>query len=136
MSTPGGSSPWGDADAFKVSLEDQVAQAQARAVRARDMQHEIQALRARARSRNGEVEAETDASGALTDLRLNDRAIDMHPQALAQLILETTMQARKSAGEKAVAVATEAFGENSSATSMLRHEVEQREAARHDGLTY
>ena len=93
------------------------------------MQAEITALRATARSRGGDITATSDASGALTALTLTDDAMERHPADLARAILETAAAARESAGRKAVELAEEALGPDSSGVAMLRAEVASRAAA-------
>ena len=135
MTTPGGTS-WSDPDAVTARLEAQVAQAQQRAARAQTMRSEIDAVRGKGRSPRGEVVATADASGALTDLTLTDDALELSAPALAQVIVATAGQARRDAGDQAVRITAEAFGEDSSAVTMMRDELAQRERARDDGLSY
>ncbi|WP_415139839.1 YbaB/EbfC family nucleoid-associated protein [Microbacterium sp.] len=82
-------------------------------------------MRGRAVSPRGDVTVVVDASGRLVDLALSERAGELRPADLARSIVDTANKARVRAGEQAVAVAVEAFGEDSGVVARLRSEVDE-----------
>lgn len=137
MTAQGGSSVWTDAEAARAHFRSQVEQAQQRAATAKSMAEQIQHLKATAVSTDRSVHATADATGSLLDLQLNDAALDLEPRALAALILRTTVQARHRAGEQAIKIVADAFGDESGPAQAMRKEIDDRESARSDnGITY
>jgi DNA-binding protein YbaB len=130
-------SPWDDADTAIDRIQEQVAQAQATAAKAQEMQQRIRDTRGVAESRGGEVRATCDASGALTDLTLESNAADMSVKELGRVILETVTAARTKAGAKAIAIAEDLFGEDAPGVQMMRAEIDDREQGRaSSGIAY
>lgn len=136
MTSPGEPDDWEDGEAVKARLRQQVADAQSRASRAQEMRSEIDAVRGRGTSPRREVVATADASGALMDLKLTDEALEFSPTTLAEMILGATGKARRDASEQAIRITSDAFGESSSAVTMMRDEIDRRESARDTGITY
>lgn len=66
----------------------------ATAQRYQDMSREVAALSVRESSRDNVVEVTVDARGAMTDLRISDRARDLSGQELAALVLGTMRRAQ------------------------------------------
>jgi DNA-binding protein YbaB len=64
-----------------------------------------------ATSQDGEVTVRVTASGALSDLVLRPAARDFEPEHLARVILETSRQAQRDAGQQVVDVMTNFVGE-------------------------
>lgn len=64
-----------------------------------------------ATSQDGEVTVRVSASGALSDLVLRPGARDLDPEHLARVILETSRQAQRDAGQQVVDVMTNFVGE-------------------------
>jgi DNA-binding protein YbaB len=64
-----------------------------------------------ATSQDGEVTVRVTASGALSDLVLRPGARDFEPEHLARVILETSRQAQRDAGQQVVDVMTKFVGE-------------------------
>ena len=62
----------------------------------------------------------------LRDVRLTDAAMDLRPADLEKLITDAARAAQRDAGTRAVAVAQDAFGEDSPMVTHLRAEVESR----------
>lgn len=117
-----------DPDAALARVQADVAAAQERAARAVEVQAQIAAVRGTGRSPRGEVTVDVDASGMLRDLRLTDDALRRRPDELATLILDAARTAQRDAGARAVAVASDAWGEADPAVEHLRAEVQQRYA--------
>jgi DNA-binding protein YbaB len=115
----------GDADAAIARVEDQIAQAQARAVQAKKLRADIDALRGVAASPRREVTVTVDASGRLANVEFADAALEMVPRDLGRLVVETANKAQRVAGEKALALTAEVFGENSSVVDHLRAELDR-----------
>jgi DNA-binding protein YbaB len=115
-----------DPDAALARVQQDIAQAQARAERAVEVRASIDRVRGRARSPRGEVDVEVDATGQLTDLVIDDAAMSLRPAELATLIRETVKAAGRDAGRRAVAVTDDAYGEGSSISTHLRDEIEAR----------
>lgn len=115
----------GDADAAIARVEDQIAQAQARAVQARQLRADIDAVRGVAASARREVTVTVDASGRLANVELADAALDLAPRDLGRMIVETANKAQRAAGDKALALTAEVFGQNSSVVDHLRAELDR-----------
>jgi len=64
-----------------------------------------------ATSQDGEVTVRVGANGALADLVLRPGARDFEPEHLARVILETSRQAQRDAGQQVVDVMTKFVGE-------------------------
>lgn len=133
MTSPGEPDDWEDGEAVKARFRQHVADAQNRA---QEMRGEIDAVRGRGTSPRREVVVTADASGALMDLKLTDEALEFSPTTLAEMILDATGKARRDAGEQAIRITSDAFGESSSAVTMMRDEIDRRESARDTGITY
>jgi hypothetical protein len=129
------SSVWGDADDAIARVNSQVVEAQERAAKARELRESMDALKVTAASPRGEVVAKVDVTGRLIDLELDSSAMNLTPTALAALIVKTAAAAAAKAGQQAVELAAESFGEESPITARLRDEVGSRGAAE-DGLAY
>jgi DNA-binding protein YbaB len=61
----------------------------------------LQRLQIAKDSRNGEVGVTVDSHGRVQDIRLNPQALELRPERLAQLILETIKSAERDAAEHA-----------------------------------
>jgi len=83
-------------------------------------------VRGKARSRNDEVDVEVDVGGQVTGLRLDDSAMEMHPDDLAALIRETIRTAVQGASRAAVAVTDDAYGDGSAVSKHLAGELDTR----------
>lgn len=115
----------GDADAAIARVEDQIAQAQRRAVQARQLRADIDAVRGVAASPRREVTVTVDAAGRLADVDLADAAFDLSPRELGRLIVQTAGAAQRTAGEQALALTAEVFGEDSTVVDHLRAELDR-----------
>ncbi|MET0783058.1 YbaB/EbfC family nucleoid-associated protein [Leifsonia flava] len=121
-----GGNIWGDPDAAIARVNAQIAEAAERAERAEDVRRDVDALRARASSPGGEVTVEVDATGRLTNIEFESAARTLRSDALSQAVLKAAASAQRQAGDRAVAIAADAFGEESEVTAHLRAEVEER----------
>jgi DNA-binding protein YbaB len=117
---------FGSADEMIARVNAQVQEAQDRAAQATQFRAGVESVRGRALSPRGEVEVEADASGRLTDITLAAAALAHRPDVLGRLIVQTSHQAHQRAGEQAVQLAADAFGEDSETVSRLRDEVARR----------
>lgn len=70
MTDSGAGTFWSDPDASIARIEQQIADAQAQAVVAQQLQEQLTELRGSASSRRGEVTAVVEIGGRLSDLRL------------------------------------------------------------------
>ncbi|MFE1646752.1 YbaB/EbfC family nucleoid-associated protein [Microbacterium sp. P01] len=114
-----------DADLAIERVQQQIADAQARAAKAQAMRSDIEAVRGVASSPRREVTITVDASGRLAGVELADSAYDLSARELGRLIVETSNDAQRKAGEQALALAAEAFGEDSSVVDHLRAELDK-----------
>lgn len=117
-------------------VEQQIADAQRAAERAKTFQAEVEAVRGTATSPRRDVTVVVDASGRLLDLQLAERAGDLHPRDLARVILETSAKARVAAGQQATEIAAQAFGEDSGVVAKLREEIERNAPSDSSGIAY
>lgn len=117
-----------DPDAALAKVQRDIRLAAERAELAQQVKVEIDAVRGRGRSPRGEVVVEVDASGMLRDVVLADGAMALRAEELARFIVDASRAAQRDAGAKAVAIAEESFGQDSSMAAHLRDEVEQRYA--------
>lgn len=118
-----------DPDAAIARVQRDIVAAQERAVRAVEVKASIDRVRGRARSRRGEVRVEVDVSGQLTDLELEESALELRARDLAMLIRETIAVAVRDAGRLAVALTDDAYGEGSAISTQLRGELDARAEA-------
>lgn len=117
---------WGDADEAIARVNSQVVEAQERAVRAKKLREDMDALAVAVASPRDEVVATSDVTGRLLKLALSESAMRLSPDALALLITKTAGAAAAKAGQQALELAAEAFGEASPVTAHLRDEVASR----------
>ena len=120
-----------DADLAITRVQQQIADAQERAVKAQEVQGRIEAIRATSTSPRRELSVTVDASGRLVAVDLSDDAYDLEPQELGELIVRTAGAAQGLAGAQAVEFAQEAFGEDSPLVDHLRSEISR--IAPHEG---
>ena len=113
-------------DAATAQVARDIAGARERAERAVEVKASLDRVRGKARSRQDEVDVEVDVSGQVTGLRLDDSAMEMHPDDLAALIRETIRAAVQVAGRAAVAVTDDAYGEGSAVSKHLAAELDTR----------
>ena len=64
--------PTNGADSARRHLDAQIAAAEAKLQRAKELETKVQNLKGRASSRRGEVSVTVDSSGGLSDLKLTD----------------------------------------------------------------
>lgn len=115
-----------DADLAISRVQQQIDQAKERAAKATAMRVDVEAVRGVAASPRREVTVTVDASGRLADVELADAALELAARDLGRLIVETANQAQRKAGEKAIALAAEAFGEESAVVAHLRTEIDRQ----------
>lgn len=112
-----------DADAAIARVAEQIAAAQEQAQRGQQFQQDVAAVRATATSPRRELRVTVDASGRLLDTELADAAMELSASALSRLLVETARAAQREAGQEAVRIASDLFGEQSGATERLRAEI-------------
>lgn len=117
---------WTDAESSIARVREQMAETLERAERAQALKGRIDALRGRSSSPDGEVEVEVDATGRLVGIRFAERARELSPAALERAVMTAAARAQRSAGDEAVAITAEVFGEDSETVALLRGEVEAR----------
>ncbi|MFX8437319.1 YbaB/EbfC family nucleoid-associated protein, partial [Acinetobacter baumannii] len=86
---------------------------QERAERAAELRRQIDAVRGVATSPRREVTVTGAASGRLAAVELTDAASPLPSRDLGRLIVHTANEAQRQAGEKALELASEAFGADS-----------------------
>ena len=114
-----------DADLAIARVQQQIADAQATAAKAQSMQADIQAIRGTATAPRRELSVTVDAAGRLSAVEIADAAYDLEPRELGALIVATANAAQRRAGEQALQIAADAFGEESSVVAHLRAEVDR-----------
>jgi hypothetical protein len=115
-----------DPDEALVRIQRDIASAKERAERAQEVRARIDTVRGVGRSPRGELLVEVDASGMLRDVTLTEAAMALQADDLSQLIKDAAQTAQRDAGSRTVALAQDAFGEESAMVAHLRSEVEQR----------
>jgi DNA-binding protein YbaB len=90
----------GDAAHTEQQLNKWAADITANAQRFQDISREVAALHVRETSRDNVVEVTVDARGAVTDLRISDRAREMSGQELTALVLGTMRRAQHKITER------------------------------------
>lgn len=128
MSSPSaaGWSPWSDAESSIARVREQMAEALERAERAQQLKGRIDAIRVTQSSPGGEVEVVVDATGRLIDIVFANGARDLAPKDLSRAVLAAAARAQRAAGDEAVELTAEIFGEDSETVAMLRGEVAER----------
>ena len=101
------------ADSARRHLDAQIAAAEAKLQRAKELETKVQNLKGRASSRRGEVSVTVDSSGGLSDLKLTDAATALTASDLAGLILETFHKAHRKVTESYVDMVNDEFGKDS-----------------------
>ncbi|KJL36526.1 hypothetical protein RR49_01536 [Microbacterium ginsengisoli] len=114
-----------DADLAIATVEQQIADAQERAERAAELRRQIDAVRGVATSPRREVTVTVDAAGRLAAVELTDAASHLPSRDLGRLIVHTANEAQRRAGEKALELASEAFGADSPTVAHLRGELDR-----------
>ncbi|HEX6360071.1 YbaB/EbfC family nucleoid-associated protein [Actinophytocola sp.] len=94
---------------------------QAAAASANKAEQALREVGGSATSKDGEVTVRVTASGALSDLVLRPGARDFEPEHLARVILETSRQAQRDAGQQVVDVMTKFVGEGDALEQVKQH---------------
>src|SRR5262245_16455925 len=84
---------------------------QAAAASANKAEQALKEVGGSATSQDGQVTVRVTANGGLSDLVLRPGVRDLDPEHLARMILETSRQAQRDAGQQVVDVMTEYVGE-------------------------
>ena len=103
----------GSADSARRSLDAQIAAAEAKLQRAKELETKVQNLKGSAQSRRGEVGITVDSSGGLRDLKLTELATNMAAGDLAHLILDTFHKAHRKVTESYMDLINAEFGHDS-----------------------
>jgi hypothetical protein len=126
MSIPDFGGTWTDAESSISRVREQMAETLARAERAQQLKGDIAALRATAASPKGEVTVEVDASGRLVGITFSPDASDLAPADLSKAVLGAVARAQREAGDRAIALTAEVFGDDSETVALIRGEVDER----------
>ncbi|MFJ2085618.1 YbaB/EbfC family nucleoid-associated protein [Micromonospora chokoriensis] len=102
-----------DPDAAQEMLNSWTAELSARAQAAADLSERVAVLAASATSADGVVRVTVDASGALTDLRLDDRVQRMRGSELASIIMATVARAQAGLTEQVMVAVHDTVGTDS-----------------------
>lgn len=121
-----GGSPWGDAESSVARVREQMAQTLARAEQAQALKARIDAIRATASSPGREVDVVVDATGRLVGITFDDRALALSRDELSKAVLAAAARAQHTAGDEAVGLTAEIFGDHSETVALLRGEVDAR----------
>jgi len=113
-------------DEALARVQSEIAAAHARAAVATAVRADLDRVRGVASSTGGEVRVEVDPSGRLTDLQIQDAAMDRTGRDLARIVVDLVQRAGQDAGRQAVALAAAAFGEGDPVTAHLADEVAGR----------
>jgi|GEM_PF-686569 Uncharacterised BCR, YbaB family COG0718. len=122
----GGSAAWADAESSIARVRSQLADTIARAEEAQQLKGRIAAVRGRATSPRGEVEVEVDATGRLLDITFDADVARLAPAELSRAVLAAVARAQRSAGDEAIALTADVFGEGSETVALIRGEVDER----------
>lgn len=107
-----------DPDKWFAQYDEKLKTAAAKAEKAEQALREVGGS---ATSQDGEVTVRVNASGALADLVLRPGARDFEPEHLARVILETSRQAQRDAGQQVVDVMTKFVGEGAALEAVKEH---------------
>lgn len=118
--------PFEDLGATSAMLHQQLSDAKGRLERVQSMRGDIDGIRVNRLSPRGEVTVSCDASGVLRTIDIGESAFDGRPSELGPLILRTIQEAQREAGNQAVAMAKEAFGDDSAIATLMEQEVTRR----------
>ncbi|MGH3880621.1 MAG: YbaB/EbfC family nucleoid-associated protein [Actinophytocola sp.] len=91
------------------------------ATRAKEAGARLREVGGTATSPRGEVEVKVDAAGGLEDLTLTPAARTLEADELAQLILDTTRQARRAVSARIAGISTSYFGEGPALEVIKQH---------------
>jgi len=118
-------SGWDDLAAqLKADIAADVASARQQAPTASRVRGEVEAARGQAETDG--VCVEVDVSGRLVALKLNDSALNLGAEQLADTILATAVTAQREAAKRVVGIAEREFGEDAEFTARIRTEIEGR----------
>jgi DNA-binding protein YbaB len=117
---------WDDAESSIARVREQMAETLARAERAQGLKDQIAAIRSHATSPKNEVTVEVDASGRLVGIVFNADAARLSPEELSRAVLRAVAGAQRKAGDQAIALTADIFGEDSETVAMIRGEVDER----------
>jgi len=120
------SAPWGDAESSIARVREQMAETVERAERAQALKGQIDAVRGTSESQGGEVTVEVDATGRLLGITFSRDASSLSPDDLSREVMKALAVAQCKAGDQAIALTADIFGENSGTVALLRGEVEAR----------
>ena len=117
---------WTDAESSIAQVREQMAQTLARAEQAQALKGRIDAVRGSAGSPKNEVRVEVDAAGRLVGITFADEAASLSPRELSAAVLAAVARAQRDAGDQAIGLTAEIFGEDSETVALIRGEVEER----------
>ncbi len=117
--------PLAEFEAAQARLEKIVAEARANTVRAERVSDDARTVQATARSPRGELTVTSRAGGVVTAIQFTDDALELEPQALAQLTVATIAQAQHAAAVRFAQAAAGEFGTDSPIADSLRADAEQ-----------
>jgi DNA-binding protein YbaB len=119
-------STWGDTESSIATIREQMAATLARAEQAQGLKDQIARVRATSTSPRREVTVVVDASGRLVDVTFSADATNLSPDELSKEVLAAVARAQREAGDQAIALTADIFGEDSETVAMLRSEVDER----------
>lgn len=94
-------------------VSETLAEVQARADKAREVNAQLLELRQEGSSPDGEVNVVVDATGRLMSLEISDDALSSSGEELAALIMETMSATQRQCAAQAAELAEQAWGRNS-----------------------
>ena len=125
------SDAFGDLESARATIEGQLERARERNAAMSVLADRVDSTSATVRSPRGEVAV--TATAAITDVKLAESALTLHPQALGKLLTETIARAQHAAADLAITAAEETLGADSGLVAELRADVDSRFApAPHD----
>lgn len=130
-----GSFAWGGAEESIAHVRAQMAETLERADRAQALKGQIDAVRGRSASPRGEVDVEVDATGRLTDITFGEDLGRLSPADLSRAVLAALAAAQRKAGDQAIQLTADIFGDDSETVALIRGEVEERMPPRADDDT-
>ncbi|MFZ4840877.1 hypothetical protein [Mycetocola saprophilus] len=113
-----------DPDEVLAGIDEDVRRAERRMAAQAQLVETMGQLRGIATDRGRDITVEVDTSGAITNLKLTDRATALGGTKLAPEILRVVADARGNLQEQMLASAQELLGEDDPALGALRAEVE------------
>lgn len=117
--------PLAEFEAAQARLRAMVAEARDNTSRAERVADDARSAQATSRSPRGELTVTSRAGGVVTGIQFTEAALELSPQALAQLTVTTIAQAQHAAAMRFAETAAGEFGSDSAIANTLKADAER-----------